>query len=267
MSYHRLLVGLADTDTAPRVMAAASALAADHGAHLVAVHVVPSGLVREGGVPVVDATERLRGVYEAHRDDAAFSSEWQVIDDNALSAAGALVELGNACDALVLGQRHGQEANRSAWHLGEHVVGVTARPVLLVPDTGGTSFSAERVLLAWDGEAIATRAAFDALPLLQRAKHVRVHRFNPPPSERRHVSGVSEGFADTLSRHGVPVELSHSDAGRFEIGEDLLAFAADEASDLLVMGCRPRNRVREFLLGDTTRHVFQHASLPVLMGG
>ena len=267
MSYHRLLVGLADTDTAPRVMAAASALAADHGAHLVAVHVVPSGLVREGGVPVVDATERLRGVYEAHRDDAAFSSEWQVIDDSALSAGGALVELGNACDALVLGQRHDREAGRSGWHLGEHVVGVTARPVLLVPDAGGSPFSARRVLLAWDGGAVATRAAFDALPLLQRAERVQVHRFNPPPAERRHVSGVAEAFADTLARHGVAVDLSHTDTSRFEIGEQILSLAAESSADLIVMGCRLHGAVRGFLLGDTTGHVLAHATRPVLMGG
>ena len=267
MSYHRLLVGLADPDTAPRVMAAASALAADHEAHLVAVHVVPSGVVREAGVPVTDLTKRLHDVYEAHRDDASFSSEWQVIDDSALSAAGALVELGNACDALVLGQRHGREASRSSWHTGEHVVGVTARPVLLVPDAGGKPFSAERVLLAWDGGTVATRAAFDALPLLQRAKHVQVHRFNPPSSERPHVSGVAEAFAETLSRHGVPVELSRSDASRFEIGEEILALAAESSADLLLTGCRPHTRLREFLFGDTTRHVFAHAALPVLMSG
>jgi len=267
MSFRKLLVGLADPETAPRVMAAAGSLATDHGAHLIVVHVISTGFVREDGLPPDDDSERLRAVYESHLDDAAFSSEWQTIEGGALSVVGVLVELGNACDALVLGQRHAREAGRSSWHLGEHVVGVTARPVLLVPDMGDTPFAAKRVLLAWDGSAVATRAAYEALPLLQRAQRVQIHRFNPPPSERHHVSGVAEAFADTLARHGVPVELSRSDASRFEIGEEILALAADGDTDLLVMGCRPHTRVREFLLGDTTRYIFSNASFPVMMGG
>ncbi len=267
MSYRKLLVGLADPEVAPRVMDAAATLAAEHSAHLVVVHATPAGLAYEGGSSMADRVESLRGIYEARRDDDAFSSEWREIDDLSLSPIGALVELGNACDALVLGQRHGKEAGRSGWHLGEHVIGVTARPVFLVPDGGGRTFGTRRVLLAWDGGAEITRTAFDALPLLRAAESVRVHRFNPPPAERRHVSGTAEGFAEALSRQGVPVELSHGDASRLEIGEEILALADDIDADIVAVGSRTHSRVREFLFGGTTRHLLEHSARPLLVGG
>jgi len=266
MSYRTLLTGLADTETAPRVMAAASALANEHGAHVIALHVVPAGVTRESGATIEDLAERLREIYEEHRDGESYSSEWCLLDDNELSATGALIELGNACDALVLGQRHAREAGRSRWHLGEHIVGVTARPVLLVPEGGERMSFGGRVLVAWDGGTASTRAVFDALPLLQRATDVRVHRFNPPVEERRHVSGLAEGLAETLARHEVALDLSNSTASRLEIGEEILALADEWGADVIVMGCHVHSRVRQFLLGDTTRHVFANTTRPLLMG-
>jgi len=267
MSYRKLLVGLADIETAPRVMLAAASLAATHGARIVGVHVVPAGTTQQSGLPLAVLGDRLRDIFEDARHARAFSGHWQVIEDSELSAGGALVELGNTCDALILGQRHAREAGRSGWHLGEHVVGATARPVLLVPDGGEREFTTERVLVAWNGNAESTRAVFDALPLLQLATHVRIHRFNPPPSERAHDAGMAEDLAATLARHGVAVELSQSTVSVFEIGEEILALARDIDADLLVSGCRIHSRLRESLFGSTTRHLFEQSNRPLLMGG
>lgn len=267
MSYRKLLVGLADPVVAPRVMAAGAALAAEHRAHLVAVHVTSSGTSWEAGVSVTEYAEALRGIYEAHRDDDAFSSEWRAIEGAGSGPGGALVELGNACDLLVLGHRHEREAERSGRYLGEHVIGVTARPVLLIPDVHGRPFAAKRVLVAWDNGAEIARAAFDALPLLRRADEVRVHRFDPPAGDRRHVGGTAEAFADALSRHEVAVELSRSDVDRSEIGDAILALAGDWGADLVVAGSRLHGRVREYLFGGTTRHLLGYAARPLLIGG
>ena len=49
------------------------------------------------------------------------------------------------------------------------------------------------------------------------------------------------------------------------IGEIILAQAAEEAADLLVMGGYGHSRLREMMLGGVTRHMLEHATLPVLL--
>jgi nucleotide-binding universal stress UspA family protein len=49
------------------------------------------------------------------------------------------------------------------------------------------------------------------------------------------------------------------------IGNTLLSRAADHSTDLLVMGAYGHSRVRELLLGGTTRTVLQSMTIPVLM--
>jgi len=267
MTFRKLLVGLADPVVAPRVMAAAAALATRQRAHLLVVHIASPHEPWRDGQSVTGYVEAVHDVYEAHRDDDAFSSEWRVIDDPVLSAGGVLAELANACDALVLGHRHEREALRPPWHLGERMIGMTRCPLLLVPDTRGRPFTAERVLVAWDNGTEIVRTVFDALPLLRTATQVRVHRFDPAGAAREHVVGTAEAFAATLSRHGVPVVLSHSDVDRFAIGDAILALAGEQEAGLVVAGARLHARAREFLFGGTTRHLLEHAARPLLLGG
>ena len=48
-------------------------------------------------------------------------------------------------------------------------------------------------------------------------------------------------------------------------GEALLNQAYAMHADLLVMGAWGHSRMTELILGGTTRHVLEHAQLPVLM--
>jgi nucleotide-binding universal stress UspA family protein len=48
-------------------------------------------------------------------------------------------------------------------------------------------------------------------------------------------------------------------------GAALLARAEEEGADLLVMGGYGHPRLREVVLGGTTRHVLAHAAVPVLL--
>jgi len=83
----------------------------------------------------------------------------------------------------------------------------------------------------------------------------------------RDILEMAEDLAATLARHGVAVELSQSTVSAFEIGEEILARARDIDADLLVSGCRVHSSLRESLFGSTTRHLFEHSSRPLLMGG
>jgi nucleotide-binding universal stress UspA family protein len=49
------------------------------------------------------------------------------------------------------------------------------------------------------------------------------------------------------------------------VGEQLLSLAADEQSQLLVMGCYGHGRAREWVLGGVSRTVIASMTIPVLM--
>jgi nucleotide-binding universal stress UspA family protein len=48
-------------------------------------------------------------------------------------------------------------------------------------------------------------------------------------------------------------------------GEAILAAAKAQGCDLLIKGAFTRNRLRQMIFGGATRHVMQHADLPLLM--
>jgi nucleotide-binding universal stress UspA family protein len=149
--------------------------------------------------------------------------------------------------------------------LAETAFLTTGRPTLLVPPAGMRPGLPARVMVAWDGSREATRAVHDALPFLVQAGLVEVTVVDP--ESLGHAVGAAPGadIAAHLARHGAQVEVAVVQNAGLPVGEVLLAQAAAGAADLLVMGGYGHWRLRELMLGGTTRHVIAHATLPVLL--
>jgi len=119
--------------------------------------------------------------------------------------------------------------------------------------------------VAWNGTRESARAAFDALPLLAKAKSVKLLWINPSTENGGNGNGMpGSELATALSRHGVKVEAGHSAVRDVGVGDELLSRAADQGTDLLVMGAYGHSRVREYVFGGATRHILQHMTVPVL---
>ena len=100
-----------------------------------------------------------------------------------------------------------------------------------------------------------------------------VCRVNPQKSGHHPAADL----AAHLARHGVKAEAHHTVSkipsdetaliGRrsIGIGDLLLSAAMDFGSDLLVMGAYGHSRIRELVLGGSTRYILQHMTIPVLM--
>jgi hypothetical protein len=78
-------------------------------------------------------------------------------------------------------------------------------------------------------------------------------------SEKRHVS--RERLARHLRRRGIAAEPKQL-IGDIEVAALLLSHVADESADLLVMGGYGHSRLREMVLGGTTREILRPASDP-----
>ena len=72
------------------------------------------------------------------------------------------------------------------------------------------------------------------------------------------------GTRSHLLRHEVKAEVRSIASGSAGIANVLLAQAREQSADLLVMGGYGHSRLREMLVGGTTRDILEHTTVPVL---
>jgi nucleotide-binding universal stress UspA family protein len=137
----------------------------------------------------------------------------------------------------------------------------TGRPVLVAPPQFGGGSLGTRVAISWNGSAEAARAISAAMPLILRAKQVVVLT---AVGETPSAPAVPE-MLTYLSWHGVKAETHALSSVNKIVGDVLLKECAALGVDLLVMGAYTRNRLRQMILGGVTRHVLEHATIPLFM--
>lgn len=277
MSYKTILLHLDESPQLQERMRVATALAARMQAHLTGVatsgiaRFLGSGLAMDGdAVALSDHLHYLRhratGLLERFTQ---FCQSAQLASTEARAPAdddhGGLCLQARYCDLLVMGQPD-PASQTPSWpeDAPDHVIVNCGRPVLVVPYAGSFATVGERVLIAWDGRAEAARAITAALPLLRSARHVTVAIFNPDIGPNGHGEEPGADLALFLARHDVPVEV-RCEPSNVDAGNALLSMACDIDADLLVMGCYGHSRLREMLVGGTTRTVLASMTLPVLM--
>ena len=119
------------------------------------------------------------------------------------------------------------------------------------------------VVLAWDGTRTAARAMADALPIMLKAREVRVLTVtNEKPSAR---AGMGKDPVRHLAAHGVNAVVEEVDANGRRIGLVLEDYLAQRRPDLFVMGAYGRSRAREFILGGATEHMLHEPATPLLL--
>jgi nucleotide-binding universal stress UspA family protein len=137
----------------------------------------------------------------------------------------------------------------------------SGRPVLLAPLEPPKSIG-KRIAIAWNGTANAASALGSVMPFVRQAEAVRIlvseDYVRPGPT------GVE--VAEYISHHGVNADVVRFRAINRVPGAGLLAAATEFAADLMSMGAySTASRLRQLILGGTTRYVLENAQLPVLM--
>jgi nucleotide-binding universal stress UspA family protein len=148
------------------------------------------------------------------------------------------------------------------WY-AESIIFGSGRPTLVLPEKPrGRAFQLGTVAVAWDFGRAAARAVSDAMPLLEKAKKVRIVTVvNEKKLDSRHSA---EALAKNLARHGIDVIVDKVDADGRPIGEVLEAYTASHQVDVLVMGAYGNSRWREFILGGATKSLLSNPPLPIL---
>jgi nucleotide-binding universal stress UspA family protein len=274
MSLKDVLVYVGSDPACASRVEVAVALAAAHDAHLTGLHVMAwpaiPGYVAAELPPQIHEVQRGQLREAATEAEALFGkmarrdglrAEWRAGEGNVLATVTLHARY---ADLTVVGQGVDVgEAPMEVAFLPEDLVLAVGRPVLVVPRYGTFRTVGERVLVAWNASREATRAVNDAIPILQRAAKVTVLSVDPGDRTDRRVPGAD--IALHLARHGINAEAAQTPGANIGIGDVLLSYASDRGADLIVMGAYGHSRIREMVLGGTTRHLLQHMTVPVLM--
>lgn len=242
------------------------------GAHIAAisceVHIqVPGSLVSFGVASGIAAGEAHRSHSSAQALLAAFEATAQkagvlheTIHEKSLSyrVPERLVEYARLRDLTIVSVPESYDQ----WY-AEAIIFGSGRPTLVLPESPPSRpFELNIAVVAWDFSRSAARAVADAIPMLEKAKRVRVVTVtNEKVIDNQHSS---EELAKNLARHGIDVTLERVDAAGRSIGDVLARELASCNADLLVMGAYGHSRFREFILGGATRSMLSKPLLPIL---
>jgi nucleotide-binding universal stress UspA family protein len=136
-----------------------------------------------------------------------------------------------------------------------------AAPVLLVPEGKKLQIKPTRVMIAWNNSREALTAVRYAMPLLLSAKVVDIAIVAPT-----NIDGdPGAALCQMLVRHGVKAQVTILPKDMPRITDVLQRHANDSATDLMVMGAYTHSRLRETVLGGSTREILHGTRLAVLM--
>jgi nucleotide-binding universal stress UspA family protein len=277
MFYKSILVHVDDSTRAEERMRLAARLASQSDAHLIGVATSGISGVTYGALPLGADAPGMALYLESLSDraDSALERFEKIVRETGVTSyekrrsedePGTAIALhGRYADLVVLGQHDPDDLSvNTSVDFPAYVVMMCGRPVLIVPYAATVRELGKRILVAWNESAEAAKAVANALALLERAEIVEVAVMFEPQMRFANEGEPGADIALYLARHGIKADVS-SEATSLDAGNALLNLAASLGSDLLVMGCYGHSRLREILLGGTTRTILQSMTIPVLM--
>lgn len=199
--------------------------------------------------------------WRAQLDARGVHGEWQVAQGDAIEA---LCHASRWCDLVVVERPQLDRNTPTGWGVVSRTVFGASAPVVVVPERAPCASVGTHVVIAWNHSREAALAIRGALPLLERAGHVSVldGAANESPFGSRYLPTLD--LHAWLARHGIAATFQPFKTGK-ESGAALLDAAHALGADLIVMGAWGHSRITELVLGGTTRHLFQHSDLPLLV--
>jgi nucleotide-binding universal stress UspA family protein len=278
MAYKTILVSLNELNRLPQILGAAASIARNFNAHISGLYVIPAVQLYPSmgfeAVPQVfdgnqtyfkDNQEKVRSAFEEAMRKESLNFDFHVVQGATSSIAEEVVNKGRSADLLIISATNPDETTGVESDFVEQTLMAAGRPIMVLPFKGDTKLNLDDVVLGWNGDREAARAAFDALPFLKAAKKVRIVRTDPQKDPALKGSIAGADLAETLARHGVKVEAASLPTAGDDAGHALLRCADDNGCDLIVMGAYGHSRLREYIFGGATQYVLNHLNRPVLM--
>jgi nucleotide-binding universal stress UspA family protein len=203
------------------------------------------------------AEQRFRALAEV----AAVPCDWQVAEGDAAEVLSVAARYHD----LTIVEQTDLVSDEIGFDVPETCVLSSGRPVLIVPNAGRFDQIGRSIVVAWNGSRQAAAALHGALPFVARAERVVVIQGRGRASYPSVTRWPALDLTRAISSHGVAVSVEPIGVEDGDAGSAILAAAAREAADLIVMGAYGRSWMSEWIMGGATRHVLSHMNVPVLM--
>ncbi len=267
-----ILVNLSFRTSQDGVSNYALSVAETFGAHIMGTAFYPAVV---GGVDLsanfiraqqAEAQERAESVATAF-DEAArragVSAETRRIETDVGDVPTQFAHIARRFDLSVIGQFERDRDHRTTNIVLEAALFESGRPVLIVPLIQKDRLKLDHVMVCWDGSRAAARAAADTMPFLTRSGTTSIVVADTQSAKSADLPGTD--IATHLTRHGVNATIERIPVSKIDVSNAILSYAADTGADLIVMGGYGHSRLREFILGGTTRGMLASMTKPTLM--
>ncbi len=278
MSFKTIVVCLTTEANAERLTKAACHLARRFDAHLigfhtrqtmlihpgVAVHLTPESIQAFQDAQTRQA-EQIREVFMRETAKETFPNEWRLVNADAGSASGQIIEQARLADLVVMSQADPDHDRADQSDIQRDVIQGCGRPVVVIPNIGSYEQFGDRVMIGWSATREATRALHDAIPFLRdKGGEATVMWVSHTERDANHLGPSAAEVASGLERHGIRTTVGHWENTDIKIGDALLNEASETGANMIVTGAFGHSRFYDFAIGATTTHLLKHMTMPVL---
>jgi nucleotide-binding universal stress UspA family protein len=274
MAYKTILVCLNEIERLPQLISVARDLGVRFNAHVSGLYVIPAIQVYPsdgygGAANFFDGTRvyfqnhlaKVKEAFETAMQMDKLSYETHVVDSALPSIANEMIDNCRNVDLVVISNTDRDKSGEVESDFVETFVLAAGRPVLILPYKGEVKLKTDQIMVGWNDSRESSRAVFDALPFLQKAKLTRLVTVDVPAGGKLPAASIAEA----LDRHGVKTEITDVVSDGMSVGETLLRAANDHGADLIVLGAYGHSRFSEMVFGGATRHILRNLDRPILM--
>jgi len=221
---------------------------------------IPESVIEEQREENEKAAKTAVAQFEASAKD--IKHETRMVAASLAGAADTFGEIARLYDLAIVGQSERDRVGPEELIVEGALFG-SGRPILVVPADYEGGMRLDRVLICWNGGRNAARATANAIPFLRRANAVEIVTVGTDLAAAAATSAAD--LARHLGRHDIAAEVKRIEPGNLRVSAAILDYAAKSGAGMLVMGGYGHSRLREFILGGTTRGVLAAMTVPTLM--
>jgi nucleotide-binding universal stress UspA family protein len=211
---------------------------------------------------ITSNTNNLKASFEMMASKMNISCDWK---DMGNSNIHYIIDIARSTDLVIVPQSYSQYGEYEPKRFNDYFTTHLGRPLLVVPDLKKVFNSFKKVIIAWNESKEATRAVHDALPFLEFSENIEVISIAKNEKEEKKSMIRCNDLRTHLSHHGLDVEvllLARSSKG---VGHTLIQHALEYDADLIVMGAYGHSRIKEVILGGTTKYLLDQTKIPLFL--
>jgi nucleotide-binding universal stress UspA family protein len=222
-----------------------------------------ANFIRAQQAEAQERAESVAAAFDEATRRAGVSAETHRIEAGIGDVPTQFAHIARRFDLSVIGQFERHRDHPTLNIVIEAALFESGRPVLIVPFIQKDRLKLDHVMVCWDGSRAAARAVADAMPFLTRSGKASIVVADIQSAKSADLPGAD--IATHLTRHGVNVTIERIPVSKIDVSNTILSYAADTYPDLIVMGGYGHSRLREFILGGTTRGMLASMTKPTLM--